>query len=127
MISHGDSKPITGTPSPPLGQPVQDAVALGIEIPDKEWNSATSRALVAWQGAYSLAGLVAGLTVMCFGAWLVTQQLSSGQTDWSVEAAGFHFKLSTTVPGIVVAIVGLGTVIVTRFKVKAVRDGVGKI
>lgn len=105
---------------------MQGATALGIEIPNEEWNSATTRSLAVWQGVYSLAGLLAGLSVMCFGAWLVTQQLTNGQTDWSIDAAGFHFKLSTTVPGIVVAMVGLGTVIVTRFKVKAVRADVGK-
>ena len=97
---------------PPLG----GSSLLSVRVPDglseSYWRSVTRYQLI-----YSLCGLVFGLAFAVFGGVLFINGVS-GNTSWTASFIGFNSQISDAAPGTVLFIVGLFTILFTRFDVK---------
>ena len=63
---------------------------------------------------YSVSGLVSG-TLLFIAGLLTVFWRRTGRVEWVLQVGRMQMTLSTTVPGIVLAIVGLLVIWITRF------------
>ena len=63
---------------------------------------------------YSVLGLVSGVLIIIGAGYLVLAVKSSSPTEWSLQYGAFHFRISTRVSGLVIAIVGVVVIWITR-------------
>ena len=65
--------------------------------------------------AYSIIGLIAGISSIGFGIWLLILGLS-GKMNWSVTVLGFKSEIAEATPGAMLFIVGLVIILLTKYK-----------
>lgn len=71
--------------------------------------------------AYSLVGLLLGLTCIIAGVILGLGGVTS-HTAWTASALGLSTSMTDATPGVIVFVVGIFMVLITRFKVKEITE-----
>ena len=104
---------LSTTPSPTGGKG-------GVEVPQSIDDTDLWRMTIRYQLWYSIAGLGIGLVAVLGGIALFLHGVA-GSTSWVAEVLGAKSSLTDAPPGVVLFVVGLFTILVTRFDVKASR------
>jgi FtsH-binding integral membrane protein len=99
---------LLGEPSPTILRTVQPPQGLS----EKYWLRVTR-----YHFWYSLAGVILGLACILLGVTLFLGGIA-GSTSWIASALGMESTLSDAAPGAILFVVGLFSVVVTRFNVK---------
>lgn len=91
---------------------------LGVNPPSGVTNSNLWKKAVAFQFAYSMAGLVLGLVCVIGGIVLFFHGVD-GSSSWTAKLLGLETTVSDTAPGGILFLVGLFVVWITKFDVGA--------
>ena len=88
-----------------------------VDVPD---DSKVGRLAVVFQGIYSILGMALG-AVCIVGGFVLFIHGIKGSSNWVVKILGLESNISDAAPGAILFLVGLLTVVVTRYAA-TVRD-----
>lgn len=75
------------------------------------------RAVIEREGRDAMLGMVAGIVVILLGAWMVIAGLTSTASEIVIKLGEAEITVTTALPGVVFALIGLAVIFLTRPKV----------
>jgi len=87
-----------------------------VEVPSELTDKSFWDKVALYQVIYSIAGLILGMVCMLGGIFLFLRGVT-GSVSWTANLIGAESSLTNAAPGVILFIVGLFTVLITKFDV----------